>query len=158
MIPLAKSIYIKKLPYTIIITINPNESKLAREFLCKLKENNLEKIILNVGTVPFSKVNSLFSKVDALLLPTLMETYCIPYFEAMAAQKTILTSNLPFAKEVCKESAYYFNPFDEKDILSNIMKAFRNKELKNKKLEIGLNIYRSVISWHQFLSIILEDF
>jgi len=158
LIPLAKSIKKNKLPYKIITTINSSECFLAEKFLENVYLENLEEVIINVGQIPLEKVNSLFSKVDALLLPTLMETYCIPYFEAMSMKKSILTSDLGFAREACGNAAYYFNPNSHKEILNKICLMYENKRLRNQKLLEGDNIYKNLINWKTFHKTIVDNF
>jgi len=136
-LPLAKKIKKMSLPYCIITTIAPTQHKRAKEFLNNVKNEKLDDIILNIGPVTMANVPSLYSQCDALLMPTLLETYGLPYVEAMYHQKTIFTSNLDFAKDVCGEAAFYFDPLDVNSILSSIKFAFKNNNIRIKKIKEG---------------------
>jgi glycosyltransferase involved in cell wall biosynthesis len=72
-----------------------------------------------------------------LLMPTLLESYGNPYAEAMYHNKTIITSDLDFAKDVCGDAAFYFDPLDENSILATIKQAFSDNQRRSTKVEEG---------------------
>ena len=137
LIPLARLMKEKRINYKIIITINKNESRKARELLKKIEEYSLKDYIDNIGTIDPVNIKKLYSEVDALLMPTILESYGFPYLEAMANNKTIFTSNLDFARDVCRGAAFYFDPFSEEDILNVIIDAFDKPEKIKKRIEAG---------------------
>ena len=51
-----------------------------------------------------------------MILPTLLESFSATYIEAMFHGKTILTSDLDFARDVCGEAAFYFDPLNPQSI------------------------------------------
>lgn len=91
--------------------------------------DEVKPYIVNVGLQPVSECPKFVSECDALFLPTLMGCFSASYPEAMYMQKPILTSNLPFATTVCKDSALYFDPLDAKDIAEAIFRLVSDKEL-----------------------------
>ena len=82
-------------------------------------------------------------------MPTLLESFSGTYVEAMYHNKPIFTSDLDFAKAVCKEGAFYFNPFDEKDILETINYAYSDKKIIEEKINIAHNNLKSFSTWEQ---------
>ena len=108
----------KNLNYIFILTLNNNEISELEKLIDK---NNFDYII-NVGRQDNTYIPSLYKQADAIFLPTLLESYGLPFFEAMHFNKPILTSNLDFAIEICKDYAYYFNPFDTTSILNSMQK------------------------------------
>ena len=50
-----------------------------------------------------------------------MESFSSTYLEAMSFGRPILTSDLDFAREVCGNSAAYFNPWDVTSIADAII-------------------------------------
>jgi glycosyltransferase involved in cell wall biosynthesis len=121
-IPLAEKIQRMELPFTIILTIDEN---IANKFMQKIKNISC---IINVGKVEGLLMPSLYQQCDAVIFPSLLESYGLPYVEAMAYEKPILTSDLDFAHDMCGEIAYYFNPFDVDSILSEMQNVFSNKQ------------------------------
>jgi glycosyltransferase involved in cell wall biosynthesis len=101
--------------------------------------------------VPF-----LYKQCDALLMPTLLESFSGTYVEAMYHKKTIFTSDFDFAKVVCRDVAFYFNPFDENDILIQLEKAFNNMNLLQQKTDKAFRIVNEMDSWKDTMNKYLE--
>jgi glycosyltransferase involved in cell wall biosynthesis len=95
-------------------------------------------IISNLGTLSPEEVRGAFEASTALFLPTLVESYGLIYLEAMAAGKQILTSDLDFARWICKDIAIYFNPLDPNTIVDSFIKLRDFSHLDNK---IFINSY-----------------
>lgn len=148
-IPLALEISRQKLPYCVVVTIDPSKKKEAKTFLKKIRQFDLGSIIINVGRVPMQDIGALYSQCDALLMPTLLESYGLPYIEALYHSKTILTSDMDFAHDVCGEAAFYFNPEDHEDILRKIIEAAGNKSLREEKIKIGRDRISDLLTWEQ---------
>ena len=117
---LAEKIKIEKKDWKLIITIDKKQHYGAKKLLEEIKQRKLTEIIINIGSVSRREVPSLYKQTDALLLPTLLETFSGTYVEAMFHKKPILTSNLEFATDVCKDAALYFDPLDSEEIFSTI--------------------------------------
>lgn len=148
-IPLAKLIRDKGLDIKIILTISKEQGKNAERLLEDIKANFLSDIIINIGPVSMDRVPSLYDQTDGLLLPTLLESFSGTYVEAMYHKKPIYTSNLDFATSVCKESAYYFDPFDPEDILKTILTSREDTEVLQEKIKVGYSIMDNLPSWNQ---------
>ncbi|MFK2341775.1 glycosyltransferase [Bacteroides fragilis] len=80
-----------------------------------------KKSIVNLGIIDVSKCPQLYNECDALFLPTLLECFSANYVEAMKMRKPIVTSNLPFATNVCKNAALYFDPMNAHDIVEKFL-------------------------------------
>ena len=148
-IPLAKEIKKQGKDYKIIITIEASQHKRAHLFLKEVKKYSLEDVIYNVGLVDMVNVSSLYSQCDALLMPTLLESYSLSFLEAMYHKKIILTSNLDFAHDVCGESAIYFDPLSASSIIDALNFACENSEVKENKIREGTKILKNRDTWEQ---------
>jgi glycosyltransferase involved in cell wall biosynthesis len=111
---------------------------LPQNIFDQLFENKYHPYIYNLGSVPVSECASLYKECDAMFLPTLLECFSASYVEAMFMEKPILTSNLGFAKTVCEDSALYFDPLNEKDILEKINILILDKNLQKKLVSNGI--------------------
>lgn len=147
LLPLAKIIQENGFDIKIIVTLNPADSSGAKEFLNAVKKQQLHRVIKNVGSVTMDQVSPLFYQVDALLMPTLLETMGLTYLEAMHCGKPIFTSDLPFAHAVCEDAAIYFNPFDAMDIMTKIENAASSVELLEEKTRLGKKILSLLPDW-----------
>jgi glycosyltransferase involved in cell wall biosynthesis len=151
-IPLAKKIKALELPYCLIVTIAATQHKKAKKFLNAIEENEVSDIIINVGPVEAQHVPSLYKQSDALLMPSLLESFSGTYVEAMHHKKPILTSNIDFATAVCGDAALYFDPLNVDSILIAMKEVFENDRLKNRKIKAGEDRLGNMPNWNQVLN------
>ncbi len=128
------------------------------EFLLTLPDGKLlEKInkdadklgvmdnITNAGPYNYAEADELFANADIFFIPSLLETFCASYLEAMLFQKPLVVANRGFAREICRDYAHYIEPADSKqvaDVLAQIIKGggpdqpqiARGKEIVNSNL------------------------
>ena len=135
-IPLAKTIKKNGDNTKILITIENNHGYGAKKLLNEITLNKLNDIIINLGEVSLGQVIFLYKRIDALFMPTLLESFSGTYIESMYFEKPILTSNIDFAREICGDGAIYFNPFKTKEQLDAIKTI---KENKKKKIQLVKN-------------------
>lgn len=151
-IPLAKEIKKQNLNFEIIITISKDQSSEAKLLLKSVDKEGLQNIIYNIGPVSMEYIPSLYNQSDALLLPTTLETFSGTYIEAIFHKKPIFTSDLDFARNVCKDYAYYFNPYDHFSILECVKEAFHKKEKFQDKLKLGDKLLKLYPDWNMAFS------
>ncbi len=117
-IPLLQQI--KKTHFTFILTI---EQSLFEKIF-----KGFERNLINLGPIPIRWCPKVYHESDALFLPTLVEIFTASYPEAMKMNKPILTSDLPFAHEICGEAAEFFDPLNPEDVASKIINLSNNPE------------------------------
>ena len=148
-IEIARHIKAHNLDFKLITTLDPKQHKSASKFLSDIKLLGLENIILNVGAVKMENVPSLYKQSDALLMPTLLESFSGTYVEAMYHRKPILTSKYDFAKDVCKNAAIYFDPNDVYDIVTK-MKSLSESDQQRERLVLeGLDVLSRMPNWNE---------
>jgi glycosyltransferase involved in cell wall biosynthesis len=125
-IPLLKNASIR---FKFILTLPENEFKTHFE--------GYSEYIINVGPVYIEQCPYLYSKADALFLPTLVESFTASYPEAMKMKKPILTSDYSFSRSICQNAALYFDPFDPEEICAQILKLANDKALYSDLIENG---------------------
>ncbi|WP_170234465.1 glycosyltransferase [Bizionia saleffrena] len=120
-----------------------NKFKLKFKFILTLNDNTFKtnfidsKYIENIGPQNIIDCKELYQKIDALFLPTLLETFSANYLEAMVMKVPILTSDLDFARELCGNAALYFNPLSPKDIAEKILELQENENLQEELIRNG---------------------
>jgi hypothetical protein len=126
-----------------LINILPDNYKfittLDKDFLTDLPDESKKRVI-TLGAVTIYQCPPLYIASDALFLPTLLECYSASYAEAMYMCKTILTSDRSFAKTICGNAAFYFDPLDNADIASKILLASNDSDAREHKLLVGKEI------------------
>lgn len=101
------------------------------------KYNSNSEYIINLGPIDIEKCPSLYSQVDALFLPTLLECFSASYPEAMIMGKPILTSDLPFAHDICGKAAEFFDPLNPEDIANKIKRIVLDQERREYLIQEG---------------------
>ncbi|MEZ9305127.1 glycosyltransferase [Vibrio breoganii] len=107
-----------------IVTFADNEYERQSE--------KFKKYTLNVGPVDIYECRELYQNADALFLPTLIECFSVSYLEAMANNLCITTSDYDFAKDVCGDSAIYFDPLSPDDIANKLLRVIKEESLRHK--------------------------
>ena len=142
----------KSLPFTIVLTLD--EDKSTAKLFKKIKVLELSSII-TVGKQDNKRMPSLYRQCDVLLLPTLLESYGLPYIEAMAYGLPIVTSDLDFAHDVCGDIAYYFDPFDPDSIIEEMEKVLISDISYAQKIISGKNRISGSLDWEAVLNTII---
>lgn len=153
-LPLARLIRKLGRNYRLIITIDKGQNASGDALLKSLHDEQLDDLVINVGSVQADDVPALYRKCDALLMPTMLETFGLPYVEAMNYGVPILTSDLPFAHDVCGDAACYFDPNSAEDILSKIESVFKNPVQISSLKEAGFRRLALMPSLSEFFTMI----
>lgn len=92
-------------------------------FYIKLEDfifkNNLNNIQI-IYTADDNLLSYLYKNAIALVVPSLMEGFGLTALEAMSNRCLVLASDIPSLKEVCLDSAIYFDPYNIEDIKKKI--------------------------------------
>lgn len=144
LIDVAKIIKFNKIDFIIILTLPFNNN--TKKILNKISLFQINNIIINIGEVNTIDIPNLYKNVDALLLPTLLESFSGTYIEAMHSKIPIFTSNYDFAKEICYDSAIYFDPLNDLDIFNKLLLLNDTKFITN-KVNQYYNILNKLYDW-----------
>jgi len=125
-----------------ILTIPP-KSKLWIDILEKSNKLNVSEYIDNVGPLKLSDCIDFYKKSKIVFLPTLLEIFSATFLEAMAMKVPIITTNLEFAHDNCKNAALFFNHGDAKHAASLIYEISTNKALYLDQVISGSKILNS---------------
>lgn len=155
LIPLAELIRQRKLHYKILLTIDSSLPG-AKKILDDVDRRSLNGIIVNLGRIEQDKTSAIYNRCDALLLPTLLESYGIPYLEAAHAKLPIFTSDLDFAHAMNGETAWYFDPLSAESILQTIESAFSDSSMLQQKVDKAFKKVSEVRSWEEITEKYLE--
>ena len=105
---------------------------------------NVGEWVHNFGPTKIEDCPKLYNQADAMFLPTLLECFSASYPEAMCMRRPILTSNLSFAKDICKDAALYFDPMDPQNIAEAIFRLKNENGLYSNLVEKGANIFSNI--------------
>jgi glycosyltransferase involved in cell wall biosynthesis len=121
-----------------ILTLNETDRS-VKKILSKIREAGVDQYFHNIGVVDRSDVPIIFKQVEALILPTRMETFCLPLYEAMSHGLPVLVSDIDFAHDACGESGWYFDPTSAEAIAECIVSFFSEGAKSKEMVALGLN-------------------
>ncbi|HAH59033.1 MAG: glycosyltransferase [Lentimicrobium sp.] len=111
-----------------ILSIQPHQIKISKENL---------KYVHFTGPVKVNECPHLYQQCDFMFLPSLLDCFSASYPEAMKMGLPILTSDMPFAHNVCKDAAIYFDPVNPKDIALKILSLVNDPVMGAKMVAYG---------------------
>lgn len=91
-------------------------------------EHEFDEYGETVGSLSVFECPNFYREMDAVIFPSLVESFSASPIEALIMKKPLFASNKDFVKDVCKEHAYYFDPTDENSIADTIYKYFNGKQ------------------------------
>jgi len=114
-----------------------------------ISKNNLNNIQI-IYTADDSLLSYLYKNAIALIVPSLMEGFGLTAVEAMSNGCLVLASDIPALKEVCLDSAIYFDPYSIEDIKEKIKLVCLNDSKYDIKTMVEKGISRaSNFSWEK---------
>lgn len=108
------------LPYLFFITIEKNQHKEAGMILSEIRNARLEDTIINLGRLNSSDTGNYITSCDAMILPSLLESFSLNFIEAWVYQKPLFVSETEANRIACKDAAFYFDPKNEMGILKSL--------------------------------------
>ncbi|AGQ04749.1 TPA: glycosyltransferase [Acinetobacter baumannii] len=123
----------------VLFTI-PEKSSDWSNLLALAKKHNVDDLITTVGFVQNSQFAELYLQSNAIICASLVESSTAVFPEAFLANRPLLVSERPFAKELCEDAAIYFEPLDEKSIANAILELVNNEELQHLLVENGKKV------------------
>ena len=142
----------------LFLTIAKEHARGAAKLLQSIGRKGLQDRIINVGPLPQESLGAYFRNMDALIMPTLLESFSGSYLEAMHFGLPILTSDLDFAHEVCGESAIYFDPWKVEAIKDAVFQLKNNPKLAQDFISSGkMQLQSKHQSWDDITKRLLAD-
>jgi glycosyltransferase involved in cell wall biosynthesis len=82
-----------------------------------------------VGRLNHAQCLSEYKKADALIFPSVVESYGLPLVEAMVMGIPVIAADLPYARVLCGDEGIYFNPESPESLVEAC------KELKSRLMD-----------------------
>lgn len=140
--------------YEVILTIDGSETKYSKDIFDKYSQYENIKFI---GLQTREKVFEIYSKSDCLIFPSKLETWGLPISEFKTYDKSILSIDLPYAKETVgdynkvkffslnnpKELAVYMQNMIDDSLVYDVNQSIQKSELSSS-------------SWKELFEILLK--
>ena len=110
--------------FIIYYTIPKDSKKFLKQFYTNVFSLGLNDNVVNLGEVQQKDLSNIYRRIDIVYQSSLLETSSSTLIEGLYFDKLILCANLPYNIEICKDSAFYFEPLNysqNADILSKLI-------------------------------------
>lgn len=133
---------LKVIPQIIDYLQNSNENFNFKFHISGLKENfdfsdTHNEYINYLGHVSLEMLPSLYSQMNCLFMPTLLEVFSTTYLEAMFMKIPIVSSDMEFARDICGNAALFSEPTNAEEYAENILNLYKNTSLREKLIRNG---------------------
>lgn len=92
-----------------------------------------------LGRVSDEELINLYSNALAFIFPSFYEGFGIPPLEAQACGCPVASSNRASLPEVLSDSALYFSPDNEMEIINSMETLIKNQEKRDELISLGFN-------------------
>ena len=131
------------------LVIAGGENRFLSEDEVRVPEKlGLQPWVLRPGWIDLQSLPAVYQMAEALLLPSLFESFGLPIVEAMACECPVVTSNCYGTKEIAQDAAVLVDPLDVDSISQGIVQILSERELRNQLIERGKARARQ-FDWHR---------
>jgi glycosyltransferase involved in cell wall biosynthesis len=125
-----------KKTFVFTLTLPHNQAE-THNILAEAERLGVSDMIVNRGPVSMTDCPNLYNEHDFVFMPTLLETFSATYPEAMKMERPIITTNLDFARDICRDSASYYSPMSPLDAARKIMELAQSQAMVDKLIAAG---------------------
>lgn len=149
LLPVARKIVDHERPWSLVTTISGDQHPRAAAFLERVEREGLGSALINLGPIAKEDVPGVYRSCDALVMPTLLESFSGSYVEAMHHGLPVFTSDLDFAHDVCGEAGTYFDPLSADSIYRTLDQALADQRVLEQQISIGRRRVAQMPTWPQ---------
>jgi glycosyltransferase involved in cell wall biosynthesis len=97
--------------------LEPAHGDRVRRAASRLEPNGA---VAFLDETPREELVRLYQSAAVLVLPSSVESFGLPLLEAMACGSAVIASDIPVAREVCGDGAWYYRPGDPADLAEKL--------------------------------------
>ena len=116
--------------------------------------------IQNYGRVSVADGPMVYRSCHIAFLPSVLETFSANYPEAMATGRPIVTTDLGFAREICKRAALYYQPMNAAAAAATLLTLCRDEVLWMNLIREGKRVLQELPTpdskYEQYVKCILD--
>lgn len=146
---------IKDLNFKFILTI-PEGDAMEIEIDQLAEKYNVLDYVANVGKLTQEQCKYYYEVSKVTFLPTYLETFSATLIESMQSKVAIVTTNFDFNKEICGNSASYFNPGDWNTAAKKIIELLIDENQNRRLTEKGSLLLNKFASFEKNYNLMTE--
>lgn len=117
-----KETEIRDLKSEICLVIAGKKGWLFDEIFSTVKQEGIESNIVFTDFIDDIQKTTLYQNALALIMPSTYEGFGIPVIEAMKLNTPVISSNIAPLKEVIANNGFYFDPTNQKELVTQLIK------------------------------------
>jgi glycosyltransferase involved in cell wall biosynthesis len=114
------------------------DRRLHDQLLARAASLSISERVRFLGRVRHDRLPSLYHRAAAFVFPSRLETFGLPLVEAMAAGVPIVASALPVCREICGDSALYFDASSPEELSTLLTAVLEDESLRASMAKSGL--------------------
>lgn len=118
----------------VLLVVATSRGVFEKRLKTEIEKIGAAEYVRLLGYIPDSDLGALYENSLAFVFPSLSEGFGLPGLEALASGTILIASDIPVFREVYKESAFYFNPFDFTSIEKSMQDVIRMKDEQRKEV------------------------
>lgn len=141
--PVARALRTRGIHGVEFVLTLPADGEGWRRIQAAAGREGVDDIVRTVGTVKHKDMAELYFRSAAVFLPTLFESSTAVYPEAFLMGVPLVTSDLPFARDLCGDAALFVDPLSPDDAAGALTKILTNGRLRETLVEHGKVVLRA---------------
>lgn len=141
---------------TLYTTIAADQHPGARALLRRIERECDPELLVNLGPIPNSAMAEHYQHCDGVLMPTLLESFGLPFVEAIAMRRPVLAADIDFAHEACGDAALYFDPWSTDALVEAIARFRDTPALRERLIAAGRARMFDIPDWDRVTGTMLE--
>jgi glycosyltransferase involved in cell wall biosynthesis len=112
-----------------------------------------------LGYLRGADLTEAYQLADALILPSLVESGPQTPLEAMSLGRPVLVADRPYAHDVCRDAAVFFDPWSPSDLVRKASLLFSDERLRKSLVQKGMALVqerRAAKPYEQMLDVLIE--
>ncbi|MGI5868750.1 MAG: glycosyltransferase family 4 protein [Kiritimatiellia bacterium] len=97
-----------------------------------IEELGLEDLVAWIGEIPEALLPAVLSSATAFAMPSIYEGFCMSVVEAMACGAPVACSDIPAFREICGDTATYFDTKDPDSIAQALVTVVTDNIARNR--------------------------
>jgi glycosyltransferase involved in cell wall biosynthesis len=120
-----------------------------------VRDLRISENLVELGAVSYYLLHHVYSKADFYVTPAYCESFAHPLIEAMSTGIPIVASDIPVHREICRDSAVYFDRFSAGELAQAVVQLANSRSSVERLSAAGLQRSQE-FSWISHLDNILS--
>lgn len=131
------------LEFEFTVTLPPEQPE-VKNIMQRAERAGVSNQINNLGRVPVSETPGLYAESHIAFLPSLLEVFSAVYPESLCTGVPLVTTDLRFARDVCKDAAAYFRPTDAHSAAEQIVRLAEDESYWCQISDRGREVFKEL--------------